>query len=309
MTVLLLTQPQPPGPIAEHIHRLAPALAVATDAAAVDPADVRCIVAYRLAAGVLPRYPALQLLCAASSGVDKLLAVPDLPPTLPVVRVADPLQSAQIAQFVCGHAIAHVRHFAAYRSQQQQALWQRHAPPAFGSRKATVLGLGHTGQAVARMLAAVGFDVAGWSRSARAVDGVPSLAGTGALHTRLAETDVLVCTLPLTADTESLIDATLLARLPAAALLINVGRGEVVADDALAAALREGRLAGAVLDVHRSEPLPPDAAPWQVPGLAVTPHVASQPSALAVAQTVVLALQRQQQGQAHPNLVDRSRGY
>ncbi len=309
MTVLLLTQPQPPGPIAEHIARLAPGLAIATDAVSVDPAAVRCIAAYRLAPGVLPRYPGLQLLCAASSGVDKLLAVPDLPPTLPVVRVADPLQSAQIAQFVCGHAIGHVRHFAAYRSQQQQALWQRHAPPAFGSPKATVLGLGHTGQAVARMLAAVGFDVAGWSRSARDVAGVASLAGTEALQARLADTDVLVCTLPLTAATERLIDAALLARLPARALLINVGRGEVVADEALAAALRAGRLAGAVLDVHRQEPLPADAAAWRVPGLAVTPHVASQPSALAVAQTIVQAVQRLQRGEPHPNQVDRGRGY
>jgi phosphoglycerate dehydrogenase-like enzyme len=308
VSILLLTRPQPAGPIAAHLARLAPDLAVAEDAEAVDPAAVRCVVAYRLAPGVLSRFPRLQLLCAASSGVDKLLALPDLPAGLPVVRVADTLQAAQIAQYVCGHAIAHVRDFAAYREQQRSAQWLRHAPPAFGSVPATVLGLGHTGRAVARMLAAVGFDVAGWSRTSPGLEGIAPLPDREALAERLTHTRVLVCTLPLTAHTEGLIDAAMLAALPPGALLINVGRGEVVDDGALADALRAGRLQ-AVLDVHRQEPLPPEAAVWQLPGLSVTPHVASQPSPLAVAQTVALAWQRLQSGQPHDNLVDRVRGY
>lgn len=309
MTVLLLTQPQPPGPIAERIRALTPSLPLSCDADAVDAAAVRCVVAYRLAPGVLPRFPNLRLLCAASSGVEKLLAVPDLPPALPIVRVTDPLQAAQIAQYVCGHAIGHVRRFDAYRAQQGQGQWLRHAPPAFGSARATVLGTGHTGAAVARMLAAVGFEVAGWSRSAREVDGVPTLSGGEALARRLAQTDVLVSTLPYTAATDRLIGAALLKQLPPGAQLINVGRGEVIDDEALADALRDGRLASAVLDVHRQEPLPADAPHWRMPGALVMPHVASQPSPEAVARTVVDAMRRLQAGEPHPNRVERSLGY
>lgn len=309
MTVLLLTQPQPPEPIAAQIRSLAPALALSCDADTVDADAVRCVVAYRLAPGVLPRFPGLRLLCAASSGVEKLLAVPDLPPTLPIVRVTDPLQAAQIAQYVCGHAIGHVRRFDAYRAQHQQGQWLRHAPPAFGSPRATVLGIGHTGTAVARMLAAVGFDVVGWGRSARAVDGVPTLGGHGALAERLAQTDVLVSTLPYTEATDGLIDGGLLAQLQPGAQLINVGRGEVIDDLALAHALQSGQLASAVLDVHRQEPLPADAPAWRTPGALVMPHVASQPSPLAVAQTVVDAMRRLDRSEPHPNQVERERGY
>lgn len=309
MTILLLTQPQPPEPVAELIRVLSPSLPLSCDADRVDPADVQCVVAYRLAPGVLPRYPNLRLLCAASSGVEKLLAVPDLPPELPVVRVTDPLQAAQIAQYVCGHAIAHVRRFDAYRTQHLQGQWLRHAPPPFGSARATVLGTGHTGAAVARMLSAVGFEVAGWSRSARPVEGLLTLGGAEALTTRLAETDVLVSTLPYTSGTDRLIDAALLARLKPGALLVNVGRGEVIDDTALAEALQSGHLAHAVLDVHRQEPLPPDAPQWRTPGALVMPHVASQPSPQAVAQTVVDAMRRMQNAELHPNLVERERGY
>jgi len=309
MTILLLTQPMAAQPIAEHIHVLAPEMTTATDAASVDPQAVRCIVAYRLSPGVLSRFPNLQLLCAAAAGVEKLLDVPDLPAHLPVVRVTDAMQAAQIAQYVCGHAIGHVRGFAVYRAQHAQAQWRRDPPPAIGSMRATVLGIGHTGAAVARMLAAVGFDVWGWNRSARRVEGVHSISGTQALAARLGETDVLVNTLPCTVQTRGLIDATLLAQLPTHAQLINVGRGEVVDDQALAEALRRGRLGSAVLDVHCQEPLPPEAPQWRTPGLFVTPHVASQPSAQAVARTVVDAMRRETAGEPHPNLVNRSRGY
>jgi len=309
MTILLLTQPQAPTPIAEHVRALAPEIAVETDAARVDARAVRCVVAYRLAPGVLSRFPNLRLLCAASSGVEKLLSVPDLPAQLPVVRVTDPMQAAQIAQYVCGHAIAHVRRFDVYRAQHAQRQWLRHPPPVMGSMRATVLGTGHTGAAVARMLTAVGFDVQGWSRSARAVDGVPSICGDQALAARLADTDVLVNTLPCTPQTRGLLNATRLSWLPAHAQLINVGRGEVLDDLALDDALRCGRLTSAVLDAHRQEPLPADAPQWRTPGLLVMPHVASQPSAQAVARTVVDALRREDAGQPHPNLVDRARGY
>lgn len=309
MGVLLLSHPQPPEPIVRCIKALDPDLEIVTQLEEADPGRIECVVAYRLMPGVLSRFPRLRLLCAASSGVEKLLAVPDLPPDLPVVRVTDPLQAAQIGQYVCGHAISHVRQFASYAEQQRNAQWLRHAPAPYGSAFATVLGLGHTGATIARMLGSVGFQVRGWSRSGRPVEGVEVLPDRTALAAALAQTDVLVCTLPTTAQTENLIDAGLLAQSPAKAMLINVGRGEVIDDAALAQALEAGRLAAAVLDVHRREPLPSDAPQWRTRGLQVMPHVASQPSSEAVARTVVEAMRRLRHGEPHPNLVERALGY
>ncbi|MBP6899164.1 MAG: glyoxylate/hydroxypyruvate reductase A [Burkholderiaceae bacterium] len=321
MAVLLLTQPQPPEPVAAALRALDPALALATSLDGIDPATVDCLVAYRLPADLLPRLTGLRLLCAASSGVDKLLATPGLPHDLPVVRVVDALQSAQIAQYVLGQAIAHVRGFARYREQQARAHWQRHAPPAFGSSRASVLGLGQVGEPVARLLAAAGFAVTGWSRSPRRLDGLDGLNGLGSpdglacchgaegLATALGQAEVVVCTLPLTPLTAGLLDAERLGLMAPGALLINVGRGELVDDAALWALLREGRLGGAVLDVHRQEPLPPQSPAWSVPGLTLTPHIASQPSAQAIAHSVVQSLHCLQAGLPLPHLVVRQRGY
>jgi len=309
MTTLLLTHPQMPGPVAAAMRSLDSTLPVACSLDEVAPEAVRCLVAYRLHPGLLPRLPRLSLLCAASSGVDKLLAMPDLPPRLPVVRVVDPLQSAQIGQYVLGHAIAHVRGHALYREQQARAQWLRHAPPAFGSCRATVLGLGQVGAPVARMLVAAGFAVTGWSRTPHALEGLACCHGADGLAAALGTADVVVCTLPLTPSTEGLLDAERLGLMPNGALLINVGRGELVDDAALWTLLRQGRLGGAVVDVHRQEPLAPDAPAWQVPCLTLTPHIASQPSPTAIARSVVAALQQQRDSLPLQNQVIRERGY
>lgn len=309
MTILLLTQPQPPEPIAALIAAAGGDLRVATDPSQVDPLDVECLVAYRLAPGTIARYPRLRLLCAAASGVEKLLNTPDLPAALPVVRVKDARQSQQIGQYVLGHAIAHVRGFATYRQQQAQHQWLRHAPPAFGQARASVLGLGHVGATVARMLVAAGFEVRGWSRTPRALDAVECFHGPQGLDACLTGAAVVVATLPLTPETDTLLHAERLSRMAQGALLINVGRGELVDDAALAASLRAGHLGAAVLDVHRTEPLPPEAAQWHTPGLFVTPHIASQPSAAAVAASVVTAWQQLCNGIPLTDRVDRDRGY
>jgi len=309
MSVLLLTHPQPAAPFRAAMAAEAADIEVFEDLDAADPAKVDTVVCYRLPAGVCPKLPQLKLVCASSAGVDKILAVPDLPPSIPVTRVVDEAQNLQIGQYVAMMALRHVRNARLYEAQQHQRAWKRHAIHAPGSATVGLLGLGASGQVVAGCLTALGFKVAGWSRSPRNVPGVECLSGASGFDALLARADILVCLLPLTADTRGLLDRAKLARLPRGAYFINVARGGHLVETDLLALLDEGHLAGAALDVQSKEPLPDDSPLWTHPAVTITPHVASQPTPLAVARSVIANVRRLHEGAPLLNLVDRSRGY
>ena len=168
------------------------------------------------------------------------------------------------------------------------------------------MGLGAMGRATALLLAHVGYDVAGWSRTARSIEGIRCMTGAEDWHPFLCRSDVLVCLLPLTASTRGILDREVFDRLPEGALLINAARGEHLVEADLIAALNTGRLGGAVLDVFVEEPLPPEHVFWRHPKIAVTPHVASLSEPHSGAARIVEALRAVQAGRAPPNLVDRA---
>jgi glyoxylate/hydroxypyruvate reductase A len=166
--------------------------------------------------------------------------------------------------------------------------------------------MGQLGQAVLRALAPFGFPLAGYSRSGAAPDGVEGFRDLGAF---LARTDILVCLLPLTPDTEGFLDARLFAALPRGARLVQAGRGKQLVTEDLIAALDAGQIAAAMLDVTEPEPLPPGHALWRHPRVIVTPHVACQTRAQDGARHVVAVIRAWRQGTAIPGLIDRARGY
>ena len=172
-----------------------------------------------------------------------------------------------------------------------------------------MLGTGALGGAVARQLAAVGFDVAGWSASGRPVEGVRVLGGAATLPEALARAEILVTLLPATPGTEGLLDAPALARMPKGAAVVNPGRGSLIDEAALIAALDSGHLGHAVLDVFRAEPLPPQHPFWRHPRVTVTPHIAADTRPGSAAKVVAANLRRLAAGEAPLYLVDRSRGY
>jgi len=231
-----------------------------------------------------------------AAGVEKLL-VPDLAPQVPVSRIVDTEQAEGIAQFVVMMALRHARGLAGYEAQQLERAWKRQPVAAVRSRVA-VLGMGTMGGAIARLLGAVGFEVRGWSRR------------TGdALDDVLASADIVVCALPLTRETDRLLDARVFARMPAGSYLINVARGAHVVEADLIDAVRRGHLAGAALDVQCREPMPADDPLWSVPGITITPHIAAQSSPQTIAAQFVAGLRCLERGEMPPQVVDRARGY
>ena len=309
MGILVWSAPLPSAPFAEALRRAAPDIPVWTEADTPPPDAVQAVLAWRLKPGLLSRFPALQVLCSTGAGVDKLLGVADLPASLPVTRVVDPVQGAQMAQYAVACALAHTRELDRYARQQAAATWARHPVRESACCRVGVLGLGAVGQAIARAFLALGYPVAGWSRRPGQVAGVTSHAGLRGLHAMLSATDILVCALPLTAETRGLLNGHTLGLLPRGAYVINLGRGEQLVEAELRSLLDSGHLAGAALDVFEREPPLPDDWVWRHPAVRATPHIAAQASFQTVAAQCLAALRAVRAGERPPHAVDRDAGY
>ncbi len=295
MKILLLTDPMPSGVFSQALPSLA-LLPYRRDLSDSDLADVEVVLAWQVPEGVYARLPRLRWVCSVAAGVEKLLTS-DLPSHVPVSRIVDVDQAEGIAQFVVMMALCHARNLTRYEVQHLQKQWVRHPVAAVRSRVA-VLGMGTMGSAIARLLSAVGFEVTGWSRRA-----------TQSLDSVLGQSDIVVCALPLTPQTQDILNARALALMPRGAYLVNVARGGHVVEADLIAAVSSGHLSGAALDVQRREPMPADDALWDVPGITITPHIGAQSSVQTIATQFAQGLAALQQGSALPRLVDREAGY
>ena len=214
-----------------------------------------------------------------------------------------------MVEYVCLGALNHLRRFDRYRQQQSEQCWQGWPLPAIGAVRVGLLGLGALGGRVANHLAALGFAVHGWSRTRQAAGPIAGYHGEDGLATMLAQTDILVCLLPLTPATRDILDHRLFHRLPPGAYLINVARGEHLVEEDLLAAIRSGHLAGALLDVFREEPLPAGHPFWQQAGITLTPHISAITNPFTAAAQVVDNYRRARAGEALLHQVDRQRGY
>ena len=241
------------------------------------------------------------------AGVEKLVGNDTL--TQPLCRMVDPAMTESMVEYVTGHVLRH--HLGLDRHiLNADAVWMPEtAPGPARSRSVTVLGLGELGSACARMLAALNFRVTGWSRTPKSLPGIRCLSGDAGLSQALAEAQILVLLMPYTAETENLLNAERIALMPEGAVVINPGRGPLIDDGALLAALGSGQLANATLDVFRVEPLPAEHPFWAHPKVTVTPHIAAETYPETAAVVVAENIRRAEAGEALMYLVDRSRGY
>ena len=260
--------------------------------------------------GALAGLSGLRLVQSLWAGVDRLLADPTVPADVPLARMVDPAMNTAMAETALWAVLHLHRDFVDYAGDQRAGRWRPRPQRRADDVAVTVLGLGEMGCTVARRLADNGYRVTGWSRRPAApVPGVATRAGEAALPAALAEADVVVNLLPLTAQTRGLFDARRLAQLRRGAALVNLARGAHVVDADLLEALDRGQVRHAVLDVFHAEPLPPAHAYWSHPRVTMLPHVAAQTdprSAAAVAADNVRALRA---GQPLRHRVDRARGY
>jgi glyoxylate/hydroxypyruvate reductase A len=240
------------------------------------------------------------------AGVEKITTNPTL--TQPLCRMVDPALTQSMVEYVTGHVLRHHLGMDAHIHGLKGA-WRQDVPPLARERTVAIVGLGELGQASARALCHLGFRVTGWSRSARSVPGVDCRSGEAGLDLTLGEAEIAVLLLPRTPETENLLDTRRLALLPSGAVLINPGRGTLIDDAALLAALEEGRVGHATLDVFRTEPLPQDHAFWNHPGVTVTPHIAAETRPSTASRVVAENIRRGEAGEPFLHLVDRHAGY
>jgi len=278
-----------------------------------NPADVAYACVWIPPHGLLAEFSNLKAIINLGAGVDHLFADPTLP-RVPVARVAHADLTMRVTEYVVLHVLMHHRRQRLYDAQQRERVWRPHDQPAASDVSVGVMGLGAIGNHVAGVLGRLGFKVAGWSRTAKNLPGVETFHGDTGLDAFLARTEILVCLLPRTRDTEGILNLTLFRKLKrdgaaGGAFLINAGRGPLQIDADIVAALDEGALAGATLDVFPQEPLPSGSALWSHPKVTVTPHNAGDISPGVFAPQVIAQIERFERGEPLDNLVDRTRGY
>ena len=219
--------------------------------------------------------PALKAIFNTGAGVDALMKL-RLPAGVPVVRLDDAGMAVQMAEYVCHAVIRHFRELDIYEAEAAEGRWAYRKPRRRAEFTVGVMGLGVLGARVSQALAQFDFPVLGWSRSPRQLAGVQCFAGEGGLADFLAATQVLVCLLPLTPQTEGIMRRETLRQLKPGAYVINVARGSHLVDEDLLALIDSGHLAGATLDVFRTEPLPAAHPFWQHPKITITPHTSAR---------------------------------
>lgn len=236
------------------------------------------------------------------AGVERVVGNPTL--TQPLCRMVDPGLTEGMVEWVVGHTLRH--HLGMDRHIVNPGhVWDPTCPPLARERPVAVLGMGALGAACANALRALNFPVTGWSRTPKP----GCLHGEDGLRQALATAQIVILLLPKTAETENLLNAERLALLPRGAVILNPGRGALIDDAALLAALDKGQIGHATLDVFRVEPLPPDHPYWTHPSVTVTPHIAADTRASSAARGIAENIRRGEAGEPFLHLVDRARGY
>jgi glyoxylate/hydroxypyruvate reductase A len=271
-----------------------------------DPAAVTFAVLWKQPAGVLAQFPNLKALQSYGAGIDSIMTDPDLP-ALPLARVVDPALTESMLRYLAGIESYYRLRLDQFNRQQQQALWKPKSPRIL--KTLCVLGLGELGAAAARHFQVQGYQVTGWSRTAKDIPGIRCFAGPEGLAPALQDADLVICLLPLTLATTQLLNQQVLAMMKPGVILINVARGAIVEDQALLAALDSGQVQAACLDVFSQEPLPATDPYWQHPAVMVTPHISAVTRIDSVVAQIAENYRRAEQGRPLLNQVDLQQGY
>ncbi len=265
-------------------------------------------------ASLFSRIPNVKAIFSLGAGVDHILNAGTVPSHLPVVRYVGDDLTARMGEYVAQQCLMHLRQHTAFDAQQRAGVWKQLPQPASNEVRVGIMGLGVMGAHSAQVLKAIGFHVSGWSRSPKQIDGLKTYAGVESLDAFLAETDILVCLLPHTPDTSHLINTDALKKLSRNSVLggpvfVNAGRGKCQVDADVLAALKDGTLKAASLDVFETEPLPAASPFWALPNCFVTPHTAAWSNRSAVVAYAANQIKNHRTGLPLQNVVDRQRGY
>ena len=315
MSILIAADSWDAGTWAGLIQSAEPNRTVAIDIAKTDPAKIRYALVWKPPPGLLKQLPKLEVIFNLGAGVDAILADESVPKHVPIVRVVDPNLTARMTEWVVLQVLMQHRRMPMYLEAQRRRTWLDAVdqPPA-SAVTVGFLGLGVLARDAARVLKTLNFNVIGWSRTAKEVEGLRTFSGPDGLSQMLAETDILVCLLPLTPDTQGILNAELFAKLKRSGplggpVLINGGRGPEQVEADILAALDDGTLIGASLDVFETEPLPVTSPLWTHPKVIITPHNAADSDPASLSRYVLRQIGRYERGEALENVVNRDLGY
>lgn len=273
-----------------------------------EPADVRYLAAWEPPPGLVEDLPNLEVLFSVGAGVDQF-DLSRIPREVQVVRMIEPLLTQGMAEYVALATLAIHRNLIGYVAAQRERRWQAMELVPVAERRVSVMGLGTMGQAAIDALRPFGFQLAGWSRSVRSIEGVQCFAGPDSLDAFLERSDILLCLLPLTSETRGILCRKTFDRLPRGAGLINAARGAHLVEQDLLQALDEGQISTAILDVLAQEPPPDDHPFWNHPRILMTPHVASNTSIEFGGRALLNNVLRHERGEEMVGVVHREFGY
>jgi glyoxylate/hydroxypyruvate reductase A len=286
-------------------------VAMLPDPAASD--DIRYAAVWKPVPGALKALPNLKVIFNLGAGVDAVLADATLP-DVPLVRVANDNLTGRMTEYVVMHVLMYHRQQRYYDASQRAKIWKPKLQWPASAMRVGVLGLGQIAMDSVEVLKRLGFRVAGWSRTPRRVDGVECFSGDAGFEPFLRRTDILVCLLPLTPQTQGILNRktfSMLARdgMLGGPVVINAGRGGLQVEQDILACLDDSTLAGATLDVFATEPLPPDSPFWTHPKVTISPHNAADTDPDAISHDVIDQIEAFERGEPLRHVVERARGY
>jgi glyoxylate/hydroxypyruvate reductase A len=279
-----------------------------------DRSAIRYVATWGPKPGSLSNLPNLEAIFSLGAGVDHLMSYPDLP-DVPIVRVAQDDLTHRMSEYMVLHCLMYLRDQRRFDADQKAKRWKPDgAPPIAGDVRIGIMGFGVLGQDAARKLKTMGFDVAGWSRAPKSVEGFEVYAGEEGLTPFLNRTDTLIALMPLTPDTQGILSRSLFEKLArdgklGGPILINAGRGKLQVEADILSCLDDGTLKAATLDVFETEPLPEGSPLWTHPRVTITPHNSATSEPEATARYIAQQIRRHEAGEAFENTVDRARGY
>lgn len=271
-----------------------------------DPNEINYAVTWKHPKGIFNRYTNLEVIASIGAGVDHIICDPEIPKNALITRIIDEQLTQDMSTFVLGLVLDKIRNISLHHSEKN---WDPKAYNTVNEENIGIMGLGVLGKATALCLSKNGFKVSGWSKTHKQIGGVSTYHGDRGLRDFLKNTSILICLLPLTSETECILNKELFEQLPKGAYIINVARGEHLAEYDLLEMLDKNHLSGASLDVFRTEPLPEEHPFWNHPKVHISPHIASITDPKKVAKQIMDNYMRLLDHQPLRNVIDMNNEY
>jgi len=274
-----------------------------------NPEKIEAIITWKPPLGIMSKFPNLKVIISLGAGVEDILKDPNFPQNIPIVRIVEPCLTSRMTEYILLAVLRFHRQSCTYQRLQKAQHWKPLPISKTSSCYIGILGLGVLGTDAAEKLKTLGFPIRGWSRTPKNIDGIECFHGRDQLKLCLSKCRVLVCLLPLTVETEGILNHETFSAMSCGSYLINVARGEHLVEKDLLEALDSGQLSGACLDVFSKEPLPENHPFWSHPQITITPHVATQTNSEYWTKSIVDAIHSIRAGLTLKNVVNYQQGY